>query len=77
MRADFDMSTTQHETLSIEGMHCEHCVEIVREALESVRDVSVERVEVGTAEVQYDADSVSRDQLATVIDDAGYDLVVG
>jgi copper chaperone len=76
MPPHFDMSTTQHETLSIEGMHCEHCVEIVREALESVRGVSVESVDIGTAKVTYDADLVSRDQLATVIDDAGYDLVV-
>jgi len=70
-----DMSTTQQETLSIDGMHCDHCVEVVRETLESVQGLSVEHVDVGTATVAYDADSVSRDQLATVLDDAGYDLV--
>ena len=69
------MSPTQQKTLSIDGMHCEHCVEVVREALESVRGVSVERVEVGTADVAYDPSEVSDDQLATVLDDAGYDLV--
>lgn len=61
-------------TLSIDGMHCEHCVEVVREALESVRGVSVERVEVGAADVAYDSSEVSEDQLATVLEDAGYDL---
>ena len=69
------MSTTQQETLSIDGMHCEHCVEAVREALEAVRAVSVERVEVGQADVSYDTGAVTRDQLATVLDDAGYKLV--
>lgn len=61
-------------TLTIDGMHCSHCVEVVRETLESVRGVSVERVEVGTAEVAYDADAVSHTQLATVLDEAGYEL---
>jgi len=67
--------STQTQTLEIDGMHCQHCVEAVREALEAVRALSVERVEVGTAEVSYDPDAVSRDQLATVLDDVGYDLV--
>jgi copper chaperone len=68
------MSTTQQETLSIEGMHCEHCIEIVREALESIRGVSVGDVEIGTADVEYDPSVTSLDQLETVLDDAGYDL---
>ena len=69
------MSTTEQSTLTIEGMHCEHCVESVREALESVRGVSVDRVAVGTADVAYDPSMVSQDQLATVLDDAGYELI--
>jgi copper chaperone CopZ len=68
------MPTTEQTTLSIDGMHCPHCVEVVREAVESVRDVTVHRVEVGTAEVTYDPSAVSPDQLATVLDDAGYEL---
>ena len=67
--------STQTQTLEINGRHCQHCVEAVREALESVQALSVERVEVGAAEVSYDPDAVSRDQLATVLDDVGYDLV--
>lgn len=69
------MSTTTNTILSIDGMHCEHCVEVVRETLESVRDVSVEQVDIGEAEVTYDAGSVSLDQLETVLEDAGYELV--
>jgi len=67
--------STKTQTLEIDGMHCEHCVEAVREALESVRGLSVDRVEVGTAEVAYEADTVSPEQLATVLDDVGYELV--
>lgn len=69
------MSTTQQDTLTIADMHCEHCVEAVREALEAVRGLEVQRIEIGTAEVTYDSSSVSCDQLATVLDDAGYELV--
>jgi copper chaperone len=68
------MSTTQQKTLSIEGMHCDHCVEIVREALTSVRGVSVGDVEIGAAEVEYDPATTSLDQLEAVLDDAGYEL---
>jgi copper chaperone len=67
--------SVQTRTLEIDGMHCQHCVEAVREALESIRAVSVEQVEVGAAEVSFDPDAVSPDQLKTVLDDVGYDLV--
>jgi len=66
--------STRTEHLEIDGMHCQHCVEAVREALESVRGLSVERVEIGTAEVTYESDTVTTEQLATVLDDVGYDL---
>ena len=69
------MSTTQQRTLTIDGMHCEHCVEAVREALESVQELSVNHVEIGAAEVTYEADALTREQLATVLDDVGYELV--
>ena len=68
------MSTPHEQTLQIDGMHCDHCVEAVRSALESLRDVRVQSVDVGTATVSYD-DSVSMEQIATVLDDAGYELV--
>jgi copper chaperone len=69
------VSTTEQTTLEIDGMHCDHCVEAVRDALETVRDLEVHRVEIGTAEVTYDPSDLSTDQLATILDDAGYELV--
>jgi copper chaperone CopZ len=68
------MSTTQERTLEINGMHCEHCVATVRSALERMQDVTVENVTVGTATVSYDDASVTTEQMATVLDEAGYEL---
>jgi copper chaperone len=67
------MSTTQQETLSIDGMHCEHCVEAVREALSALDGVTVDAVEVGRATISHDG-SLRRDHLAAALDDAGYEL---
>lgn len=68
------MSTTQRDTLSIDGMHCEHCVEAVEEALSGVDGVTVEAVEIGEATVTYDPAGVGRDRLAEALDEAGYTL---
>ena len=68
------MSTTQQETLSIDGMHCEHCVDAVQEALAGVDGVTVDAVEIGAAEVSYDPSAVSRGQLADAIENTGYEL---
>ena len=69
------MSTAEQHTLEIDGMHCEHCVEAVRSALESMTALEVHDVDVGTAEVSYDSADVSLGQVAAVLDDAGYELV--
>ncbi|MFO8099955.1 MAG: heavy-metal-associated domain-containing protein [Salinibacter sp.] len=68
------MSTTQKNTLSIDGMHCDHCVDAVQDALEAIDGVTVESVAVGTATVTYDPSVVSHNQLAAALDDAGYTL---
>jgi len=68
------MSTTQRDTLSIDGMHCEHCVDAVEEALSEVDGVTVEAVEIGEATVTYDPAGASRDRVAQALDEAGYTL---
>lgn len=67
------MASRDQETLSVSGMHCEHCVEAVRDALSALDGVTVEAVEIGSATVAHDG-SVSRTQLAAALDDAGYSL---
>ena len=53
------MSTMEQHTLEIDGMHCEHCIAAVRSALESLEALTVQDVEVGTAEVTYDPAAIT------------------
>ena len=62
----------KRDTLHIEGMSCGHCVAAVREALESIEGVTVEAVEIGTANVRYDEASADRDRLVEAVEEAGY-----
>jgi copper chaperone CopZ len=60
------------ETITVEGMSCEHCEQTVEEALEGVagvRDGEADR-EAEQATVDGDADP---DALVTAVEDAGYD----
>jgi copper ion binding protein len=59
--------------LTIGGMSCQHCVRAVREALEAVPGVTVSRVEIGSAEVSFDATQSSAEAIAAAVSDAGYD----
>ena len=61
-------------TLKIDGMSCGHCVRAVRDALGEVPGVQVERVDVGTATVQFDPAVARPEQIAEAVRDAGYDV---
>ena len=65
--------TDQSITISIHGMSCAHCVRRVKEALEGVDGVTAADVDLDAeqATVGHDA-SVSRDQLAEAVTEAGY-----
>lgn len=67
------MSKTQ-KTLSIEGMHCDHCVDAVRDALEDVEGLFVQSVSIGQADVTYDSSNVSVEDVVAALEDAGYEL---
>jgi Cu+-exporting ATPase len=62
----------QTTTLDIEDMHCEHCVQSVREALGGVDGAEPETVEIGHATVRYDADRTGPEALAEAVEEAGY-----
>ncbi len=62
-------------TLTIDGMHCEHCVDAVREALNDLDGITVKAVEIGTANISVDSATVDDAQIETALDDAGYELV--
>lgn len=59
-------------TLKLGGMSCQHCVRAVRTALESVDGVELERVDIGTAELRYDAGKTNIAAITDAIADAGY-----
>lgn len=69
--------TAQTETLTIEGMSCQHCISAVRSALDSVPGATVHSVEIGRAEVSLDSAQTDRARLAEAVEDAGFDVVEG
>lgn len=54
-------------TLSISGMHCDHCTQAVRESLEALPGVQVEAVETGRAVVALDERTASKSDVASAI----------
>ena len=62
----------QHLTLRIDGMSCGHCVARVDKALSKLDGVSVGRVGIGSAEIDYDPARTPFERIREAIDDAGY-----
>ncbi|HYX26616.1 MAG TPA: heavy-metal-associated domain-containing protein [Thermoanaerobaculia bacterium] len=59
-------------TLQIDGMSCGHCVARVEKALSRLDGVHVRRVDLGSAEIDYDPARTPFAQIRQAIDDAGY-----
>lgn len=62
----------QHLTLKIDGMSCGHCVARVEKALSKLDGVSVRKVVLGSAEIDYDPERMPLASIREAIDDAGY-----
>jgi copper chaperone/Cu+-exporting ATPase len=58
--------------LSIEGMHCGACERRVTNALAGVDGVRVDSVEVGSAQVKFDAAKTSPDEITAAVDRIGF-----
>jgi len=58
--------------LEIDGMSCSHCVSAVSQALRELPGVNVEQVAVGAAQVSYQPDQISPEQIVLAVEDAGY-----
>lgn len=63
------------QELKIEGMTCGHCVMSVQKELGKIPGVKVEKVEIGSAKVQFDETKVNPAMLANAINEAGYKVV--
>jgi copper chaperone len=59
-------------TLSIEGMHCGGCIRRVTSALERVKGVEVGSVEVGSAQLTFDPNGASAEEIAAAVDRIGF-----
>lgn len=62
------------ETISVQGMTCDHCKMAVEKAIKKVDgtvSVVVDRPG-GSAQIEWDESKASRDQYVTAIVDAGY-----
>jgi len=63
-------------TLSIEGMHCGGCVRRVTTALEGVKGVELGSVAVGSAQMTFDPNRVSVEEIAAAVDRIGFSVRV-
>ncbi len=63
-------------TFNVDGMSCGHCKAAVEKGLMGLSGVQAAEavLEAKTVTVTYDANKVSRDTLAGVITDAGYEV---
>ena len=63
--------------INIDGMSCGHCAARVKKALETLggllkAEISLEN---GSAEIEFDESVVSKKQLISAIEDAGYTVI--
>jgi copper chaperone CopZ len=67
---------SQDVVLQIQGMHCGACVRRVTNALEKVGGVKINNVEVGSASVTVDPQSVRPEQLVEAVNRIGFQATV-
>ena len=61
--------------LTIEGMHCNHCVMAVRKELSKIQNLIVQEIQIGKARIEFDDMKVHTSEIAHAIEEAGYKLV--
>jgi copper chaperone CopZ len=58
--------------LTIAGMSCNHCVNVVKASLSALPGVKVTQVSVGQATVEYDGRPETLATIVQAVDEAGY-----
>lgn len=58
--------------IEIVGMTCEHCVRAIKNRLSATPGVTVNDVQIGTADIQLDETKASMDDVEDAISDEGY-----
>jgi copper chaperone len=62
------------KTIKIDGMSCDHCVMSVNKYLSKL-DLNELKVEIGSAEVEFDESKVNEKEIIEAIEEAGYQVV--
>lgn len=68
------MSATERETFTVEGMTCEHCVRAVSEEVGRVPGVSGVDVVLDSGTLVVDGDPIDREAVRAAVEEAGYSL---
>jgi len=63
------------KTIKIDGMSCNHCVMSVEKNLSKL-NLNKVKVEIGSAEVEFDESKVSEKEIIEAIEEAGYHVVI-
>ncbi len=66
------MNAQHTETINIEGMSCNHCVETLNKSLAPIEGLNVHAIEIGFANVSYDPSKVERSLIVKAITDHGF-----
>lgn len=59
--------------LTISGMSCAHCISRVTSALATLDGVTVDAVQIGSADVRYDPNARTPADIAAAVTEAGYE----
>lgn len=63
------------KTISIEGMHCQHCVAAVNEALQAVPGVTSVAVSLESNNAVVEGASLDEAALKAAVEDTGFDVI--
>ncbi|MDN7242391.1 copper chaperone CopZ [Planococcus sp. N028] len=66
-----------NETLKVQGMSCNHCVNAVETSVSELQGVSSVKVDLGKGEVavEYDTSKTSLNEIQETIEEQGYEVV--
>jgi copper chaperone len=67
------MSALRELTFSIQGMHCEACVNRVKKAVSASLGAQVQEISIGRARVRYDPATTGEKEILEAVRKAGYE----
>ncbi len=65
----------KNSTITINGMTCGHCAMAVKKELTKIDGVTVNAVNVGTADISFDETKVTELILTSAVEEAGYSVI--